>query len=145
MDKARVSFAQELMDLRLTAAPFAWCSPPHLKMVRLLSGPRAPTTGGGRPPRTETRFGTRTCFTARYAFVEISLTRRHSWCACVLTHSIPSQVYDANLEEPSGIAFSPAILYNTTDRTQTGVPDAPTLHTMPPIASSVCFCIVLSQ
>eukprot|EP00750_Incisomonas_marina_P009219 INCI15853.1.p1 GENE.INCI15853.1~~INCI15853.1.p1 ORF type:complete len:956 (+),score=122.30 INCI15853.1:192-3059(+) len=58
------------------------------------------------------------------------------------SHLFHGEVYDANLEEPSGIAFSPAILYNTTDRTQTGVPDAPTLHTMPPIASNTSYSAV---
>ena len=50
--------------------------------------------------------------------------------------------YDANLESSSQSLFAPVQLYNTTDRTQTGVPAVPTLHTMPPIAPVDTFTAV---
>ena len=50
--------------------------------------------------------------------------------------------YDANLESSSQSLFTSVQLYNTTDRTQTGVPTIPTLHTMPPIAPVDTFTAV---
>jgi len=49
------------------------------------------------------------------------------------SHLFHGEVYDANLENPADEAFGQAVVYNTTDRSQTGVPEVPTLHTMPPI------------
>ena len=54
------------------------------------------------------------------------------------SHLFHGEIYDANLEGEAGLgdpsSFAPAVAYNTTDRTQTGAPAVPTLHTMPPIA-----------
>lgn len=48
------------------------------------------------------------------------------------SHLFHGEIYDANIiAQPAD--YTSVIIYNTTDRDQTGLPQYPTLHTMPPI------------